>query len=156
MHNTNYIWDQNMDESRFVTGYNEKGNAYPVEKIKTVNAADDLHTTIEDYANFMINTMKGKNLKPEVFQEMIRKQVKVKEDKYFGLGFEIYDLGNGEYALSYSGADQGTRCIAIVLPNSGKGIVIFTNVDDGYKVYEKLVLHYLGKQGRKIIEIETK
>lgn len=87
---------------------------------------------------------------------MIRKQVKVKEDKYFGLGLEIYDLGKGEYALSHGGADQGTRCIAIVLPDSGKGIVIFTNVDDGYKVYEKLVLHYLGKQGRKIIEIETK
>ncbi len=114
------------------------------------------HTTIEDYGNFMISVMKGKNLKPEVFQEMIRKQVQVKEGKYFGLGFEIYDLGKGEYALSHSGADHGTRCIAIVLPNSGKGIVIFTNVDDGYKVYEKLVLHYLGKQGRKIIEIETK
>ncbi|MFS4430908.1 serine hydrolase [Chryseobacterium sp. S90] len=156
MRNTNYIWDQNTDESRFVTGYNEKGNAYPIEKIKTANAADDLHTTIEDYGNFMISVMKGKNLKPEVFQEMIKKQVKVKEDKYFGLGFEIYDLGNGEYALSHGGADQGTRCIAIVLPNSGKGIVIFTNVDDGYKVYEKLVLHYLGEQGQKIIKIETK
>ncbi|AYZ13083.1 DUF4440 domain-containing protein [Chryseobacterium arthrosphaerae] len=155
MHNTNYIWDQNTDETKFVAGYNEKGNAYPIEKIKTANAADDLHTTIEDYANFMISVMKGKNLKPEVFQEMIRKQVKVKEDKYFGLGLEIYDLGKGEYALSHGGADQGTRCIAIVLPDSGKGIVIFTNVDDGYKVYEKLVLHYLGKQGRKIIEIET-
>lgn len=156
MHNTNYIWDQNTDESRFVTGYNEKGNAYPIEKIKTANAADDLHTTIEDYGNFMISVMKGKNLKPEVFQEMTKKQVKVKEGKYFGLGFEIYDLGNGEYALSHGGADQGTRCIAIVLPNSGKGIVIFTNVDDGYKVYEKLVLHYLGEQGQKIIKIETK
>lgn len=156
MRNTNYIWDQNTDESRFVTGYNEKGNAYPIEKIKTANAADDLHTTIEDYGNFMVSIMKGKNLKPEVFQEMIKKQVKVKENKYFGLGLEIYDLGNGEYALSHGGADQGTRCIAIVLPNSGKGIVIFTNVDDGYKVYEKLVLHYLGKEGKKIVEIETR
>jgi len=156
MRNTNYIWDQNTDESRFVTGYNEKGDAYPIEKIKTANAADDLHTTIEDYGNFMISIMKGKNLKPEVFQEMIKKQVKVKEGKYFGLGLEIYDLGKGEYALSHGGADQGTRCIAIVLPNSGKGIVIFTNVDDGYKVYEKLVLHYLGEQGQKIIKIETK
>lgn len=156
MHNTNYIWDQNTDESRFVTGYNEKGNAYPIEKIKTANAADDMHTTIEDYGNFMISVMKGKNLKPEVFQEMIKKQVKVKEGKYFGLGFEIYDFGNGEYALSHGGADQGTRCIAIVLPNSGKGIVIFTNVDDGYKVYEKLVVHYLGEQGKKIVGIEQK
>ncbi|WP_312992903.1 serine hydrolase [Chryseobacterium flavum] len=156
MNDTSYIWDQNTDDSRFVTGYNEKGNAYPIEKIITVNAADDLHTTIEDYGNFMASVMKGKKLKPEIFREMIRKQVKVKENKYFGFGFEIYDLGNGEYALSHSGADQGTRCIAIVLPDSGKGIIIFTNIDDGYKVYEKLVVHYLGEQGKKIVEIETR
>ncbi|WP_250255656.1 class A beta-lactamase-related serine hydrolase [Chryseobacterium sp. Marseille-Q3244] len=156
MKDTNYIWDQNTDESRFVTGYNEKGETYPIEKIKKANAADDLHTTIEDYGNFMVSIMKGKNLKPEIFRDMIRKQVKIKENKYFGLGLEIYDLGGGEYALSHGGADQGTRCIAIVLPDSGKGIIIFTNIDDGYKVYEKLVVHYLGEQGRKIVDIETK
>ena len=156
MNNTNYIWDQNTEVTRFAIGYNTEGQPYPIEKNQTANAADDLHTTISDYGNFMVSVMKGKNLKPEVYKEMINKQVKIKENKYFGLGFEIYDLGNGEYALSHGGADQGTRCIALVLPNSGKGIIIFTNVDDGYKVYEKLVLHYLGEQGRKIVNIEQK
>ncbi len=156
MNDTNYIWDHNTDESRFAIGYNEKGEPYPLEKGKTANAADDLHTTVEDYGNFMVSVMKGSLLKPEVFQEMIGKQVKTRENKYFGLGFEIYDLGNGEYALAHGGADLGTRCIAIVLPKSGKGILIFTNTDEGYKVYEKLVTHYLGVQGRKIAEIENK
>ncbi|WP_347219729.1 serine hydrolase [Chryseobacterium sp.] len=156
MNDTNYIWDQKTDESRFAIGYNEKREPYPTEKNKTANAADDLHTTIGDYGNFMVSVMKGKNMKPEVFQEMITKQVKTKENKYFGLGFEIYDLGKGEYALSHGGADHGTRCIAFVLPGSGKGIIIFTNVDDGYKVYEKLVLHYLGEDGRKIADIENR
>lgn len=36
------------------------------------------------------------------------------------------------------------------------GILIFTNADEGYKVYEKLILQYLGKQGRKIVDIEMK
>lgn len=156
MKDTSYIWDKNTDESRFVTGYNEKREAYLVEKSNTANAADDLHTTIEEYGNFMVRVMKGKNLKPDVFQEMIKKQVKVKDQKYFGLGFEIYDLGNGNYALSHGGADKGTQCIAIIIPGSGKGIVIFTNIDDGYKVYEKLVRHYLGKEGKKIVDIETR
>jgi hypothetical protein len=80
--------------------------------------------------------------------------VKTKESKYFGLGFEIYDLGNGDYALSHGGADKGTRCIALFF-NSGKGILIFTNADDGYKVYEKLVIHYLGEE-EKIADIENK
>jgi hypothetical protein len=26
--------------------------------------------------------------------------------KHFGLGFEIYDLGNGEFALSHGGSDK--------------------------------------------------
>ncbi|WP_336704295.1 serine hydrolase [Chryseobacterium indologenes] len=156
MKDTSYIWDKNTDEARFAIGYDKNDKAYLTEKNNTANAADDLHTTIEDYGNFMISVMKGKNLKPDVFQEMIKKQVKTKENKYFGLGFEIYDLGNGDYALSHSGADKGTQCIAIILPNSGKGVVIFTNIDDGYKVYEKLVLHYLGKEGKKIVEIETR
>ncbi|RXM51676.1 MULTISPECIES: serine hydrolase [unclassified Chryseobacterium] len=156
MKDSNYIWDQNIDESRFAIGYNEEGKPYPIEKNTTANAADDLHTTIEDYGKFMVSLMTGKNLKPEVFQEMIKKQVKTKENKYFGLGLEIYDLGEGEYALSHGGADQGTRCIAFVLPKSGKGLLIFTNADNGYKVYEKLVLHYLGEEGRRIVDIENR
>ena len=155
MYDTGYIWDQHIDEERFAVGYNEKGISYPTEKNKTPNAADDLHTTIEDYGSFMVNVMKGKGLTSDVFREMIQKQIKTKENKYFGLGFEIYDLGNENYALSHGGADQGTRCIAFMLPKSGKGLLIFTNVDDGYKVYEKLVLHYLGKEGKKIVDIEN-
>ncbi|MDR6919594.1 serine hydrolase [Chryseobacterium sp. 2987] len=156
MGDTNYVWDKNTDESRFAIGYNKESLPYPVEKTKTANAADDLHTTIEDYGNFIVSVMKGSLLKRDIFQEMIKRQVKTKENKYFGLGFEIYDLGNGEYALAHGGADLGTRCIAIVLPKSGKGILIFTNTDDGYKVYEKLAIHYLGEQGKKIAEIENK
>ncbi|MEJ5106337.1 serine hydrolase [Chryseobacterium sp. MYb328] len=156
MNDTNYIWDQNTDESRFAIGYNEEGKPYPTEKNKTANAADDLHTTIGDYGNFMVNVMNGKNLKPEVFQEMIKKQIKIRDGIYFGLGFGIYDLGNGNYALSHSGSDPGTRCITFVLPKSGKGIIIFTNTDNGTKIYEKLVLHYLGEEGRKIADIENR
>jgi hypothetical protein len=43
-----------------------------------------------------------------------------------------------------------------MVPKTKQGLIIFTNVDEGYKVYEKLISHYLGEIGRKIIEIETK
>ncbi|WP_073552402.1 serine hydrolase [Elizabethkingia meningoseptica] len=156
MNDTNYIWDRNTDESRFAIGYNKEGKPYPTDKRKTANAADDLTTTIEDYGKFMVNIMNGGNLKPEVYKDMIKKQVKTGADKSFGLGFEIYDLGNGEYALSHGGSDNGTQCIVFILPQTRKGILIFTNTDDGYKVYEKLILQYLGEQGRKIVDTEMK
>ncbi|RZJ31505.1 MAG: serine hydrolase, partial [Chryseobacterium sp.] len=95
-------------------------------------------------------------LSPEVFKAMKTTQVETKKNKYFGLGFEIYDLGNDEIALSHGGSDKGVNTIAFILPKTKQGLVIFTNVDDGYKIYEPLMNLYFGEQGKKIVEIETK
>lgn len=156
MTDTNYIWTKDTDESRFAIGYDENGKAYETVKNKTVNAADDVVTTLEDYGNFLTDVMNGGHLKPEIFKEMMKPQVKTKENKYFGLGFEIYDLGNGEIALSHGGSDKGSQCIAFIIPKTKQGILIFTNVDNGYKVFEKLILNYLGDKGLLLINIETK
>jgi len=156
MNDTNYIWDKNTDEKRFATGYDNNGKPYEIIKNKTANAADDQHTTIEDYGKFLINILEGGSLSAKLYSEMIKKQVKTKENKYFGLGFEIYDLGNGEFALSHGGSDLGSQCITFILPKTKQGILIFTNSDEGYKIYEKLIVHYLGENGRKIVDIETK
>lgn len=156
MDDTDYIWNKNTDESRFSMGYNTDGKPYEMIKNKTANAADDLHTTIKDYGNFLFNVLNGANLNDSVYQEMLKNQVQTKENKYFGLGFEIYDLGNGTTAISHGGSDLGTNCIVILLPKTKKGILIFTNSDTGYKIYEHLVVRYLGEDGKKIVAIETK
>jgi CubicO group peptidase (beta-lactamase class C family) len=156
MTDTKYFWDAKTDESRFAIGYDKKGNAYETNKNKTANAADDLLTTIKDYGTFLCSVMNGDGLSKKVFEEMKSPQVDTKKNKHFGLGFEIYDLDNGEYALSHGGADKGAQTLVFLLPKTKQGILIFTNVDDGYKIYEKLLLHYLGENGKKIIDIETK
>lgn len=156
MHDTNYVWNDKTDESRFAIGYDKTGKPYETVKNKTANAADDLHTTIENYGNFLVSILDGGSLNKDTYSEMTKKQVKTKENKYFGLGFEIYDLGNDEFALSHGGSDLGSQCITFILPKSKQGILIFTNADEGYKVYEKLVVHYLGERGQKIVDIETK
>lgn len=156
MNDTEFYWSKKTDESRFAIGYNTDGVAYETFKNKTVSAADDLLTTIENYGTFLVSVMNNDGLSKAVFNEMITNQVATKKDKYFGLGFEIYDLGNGEIALSHGGSDKGVQTIFFIFPESKKGILIFTNVDDGYKVYEKLLLHYFGEAGKKIIDIEMK
>ena len=72
------------------------------------------------------------------------------------MGFEIYDLGNGEIVLSHGGSDNGVRTIFFIFPKTKNGILIFTNSDTGGSVYENLLKHYLGKSGQKIVDIETK
>lgn len=156
MEDTNYIWDKSTDESRFAIGHDKDANPYGTIQNSTPNAADDLHTTIQDYGNFLTNILNGANLKENIYQEMLRKQVQTKENKYFGLGFEIYDLGEEEYAISHGGSDQGSQCITFLLPKTKQGILIFTNSDIGHVIYEKLLVQYLGDKGKKIVAIETK
>jgi hypothetical protein len=52
MRDTRFVWDANMDESRFAVGYDAKGDAYKINKNKKANAADDLLTTVETTESF--------------------------------------------------------------------------------------------------------
>lgn len=155
MTDTRYVWDKNIDMSRLATGYDKNGKAYETVKNKIPNAADDLLTTIEDYGNFLTSIINGDGLTKEVFKEMTFDQVATTKGKHFGLGFEIYDLGNGELALSHSGSDNGVQTIFFIFPKDKNGIVIFTNSDTGGSVFGDLLKYYLGKNGQKIYDIET-
>jgi len=156
MDDTSYIWNEKKMADRIVVGYDKYGKPYDIVKNQTASAADDLVTSVEDYSKFLIAVMNNDLLSPDVFEAMKTKQVKTKANKYFGLGFEIYDLGNNEIALSHGGSDKGVNTIVFILPKTKQGLVIFTNVDDGYKVYESIINQYFGEVGKKIVEIETK
>lgn len=156
MNDTQYIWSDKVDLSRYAINYDKDGNAYETVKNKIASAADDLLTTIQDYGTFLCSVMNGDGLSKKVFEEMNSHQVATKKNKYFGLGFEIYDLGNENYALSHGGSDQGVQTLFFLLPKTKQGIIIFTNSDNGNKVYMKLIEHFLGENGKKLIEIETK
>ena len=98
----------------------------------------------------------GEGLSENVIEEMTKNQMVSTKGKHFGLGFEIYDLGNGEIAFSHGGSDNGFQTIIFILPKTKQGLLIFTNSDTGGSVYETLLKHYLGNYGQKIIDIETK
>ncbi len=155
MTDTRYVWDKNVDTTRLAIGYDKVGKEYESVKNKTPNAADDLLTTIEDYGNFLVSVLNSNGLTKEVFKEIQTNQISSINGKHFGLGFEKYDFKDGNFALSHGGADNGVQTIVFIFPKTRQGILIFTNVDDGYKVYEKLLIHYLGDYGKEIIEIET-
>ncbi|MFM9983653.1 MAG: serine hydrolase [Flavobacteriales bacterium] len=153
MRNTRFRWSDMLDTTKCAIGHSSEGRPYPWPKRNRANAADDLLTTISDYGIFLEALMNNEILSDSMFNEMIAPQVKTKENKYFGLGFERYDLGNGEYALSHGGSDEGVQCIVFLLPQTKDGLLIFTNQDNGYIVFEKIITHYLGEKGRKIVEI---
>ena len=156
MTDTRYVWDKNVDSTRLAIGNDKNGKAYETIKNKTPNAADDLLTTVEDYSKFLVTILNGDGLSKNIFEEMTKKQVASTKGKHFGLGLEIYDLGNEEVALSHGGSDNGVQTIFFLLPKTKNGLLIFTNSDTGGNIFETLIKHYLGNNGEKIIDIETK
>lgn len=148
MSDTHFWWDKKMDETRYAQNFNGKGEKLEIEKYYEANAAANLLTTIEDYGKFLEYMINGAGLTENLYQEMIKHQVKLKENDFFGLGWEILtDFNNDEFALLHTGKDPGVSTLAIWFPKSKNGYVIFLNGDNVGSIYEELLIKrlYLGK-----------
>lgn len=142
MTHTRFFWDSSIDESLFAVAHNAEGKPYDLQKHTTANAADLLLTTVDDYALFAINVMKSKGLSRAVFEDMVRPQAPYPSGKnlFFGLGWMVIPaLSNGEYALAHTGSDPGVNTVVILFPKSQRGLIVFTNGDNGAKVWTRIL-----------------
>jgi hypothetical protein len=110
-----------------------------------------LLTTIEDYGKFC-ECIKSTGLTKEVYAEMTSNQTVQRKTLWF-LGFEIYDLGNEEYLVSRR-FDKGVKPLCLFCKNKARTFDFY--FDTGVSIYEPLLTHYLGENGQKIFDIETK
>ncbi len=148
MNDTRFYWDDNMDESRFAYWHNYKGNLYNPASSKTssTNAAGSILTTVEDYCKFGVDILNGAGLSSDLFKEMISTEVKLVNHFEMGLCWEIVrDMPEGEYALVHGGTDNGVNTVCIFLPESKRGIIVFTNGDNGSSIAEKLIKKSFGE-----------
>ena len=146
MNDTRLKWDQKIPESRFAHWFDADGIEHKQDYKKTsVNAADDLITTIEDYGKFAVHVLQGGGLDSLVYNQMVRPYVPANSERYMSLGWELFlDLGTKkEYAIAHSGSDFGVQTLVILLPVSKQGLIIFTNGDNGFKLYEKIIVEML-------------
>lgn len=148
MKDAKYRWQDEVDESRFAFRHKNKETEYKNQRGMKASAAAGLLTTIEDYLKFGNNVINRSGLSKDLFNEMISTQLNIKNNVDQGLGWEIIrNLPNNEYALVHEGGSSGVRTIVVLLPVSKRGIVVFTNGDEGHKVYSKIIEEYfdLGK-----------
>ncbi|MGE0931730.1 serine hydrolase domain-containing protein [Peijinzhouia sedimentorum] len=149
MTDTRFWWDATMEEKRYAQNFDESGERIETAKYYEANAAANLLTTVEDYGNFLEYVINGAELSEELFTEILKPQVKLKEDDFFGLGWEILTgFSNNEYAILHSGKDPGVSTLAILFPKSKNGYLIFLNGDNTNAIYEELLTNrlYLGKE----------
>ena len=140
MTDTRFWWNSLMDESRYAQNFDATGNKIPTSKYYKANAAANLLTTVEDYGKFLEYVVNGAELSEELFQEMQKEQVKLKENDFFGLGWEILTgFKEDEFALLHTGKDPGVSTLAVLFPKSKNGYLIFLNGDNVNDVYEELL-----------------
>jgi CubicO group peptidase (beta-lactamase class C family) len=151
-----FTWNTNWNMDNVAYPYNKNLEEYDYAPRTELNAAAGLQTTIKDYTEVCAYVLNGGGLSKSLFNDMILPQVQVKENLFYGLGWEIIPLlSNNESVLMHSGDENGIKTMVVLLPKSKKGIVVFTNGDDGFKVYQKVIESYL-EEGKEIFEIKSK
>lgn len=109
------------------------------------SAADDLLTTAEDYARFVVSVMEGEGVSPSLLAERQRVQADRRGEicagipadlcpdrAGFTLGWELFDFGGTLYYL-HTGMDEDTFALAYWVPSTRSGTVILTNSREGYR-----------------------
>ncbi|GMN06156.1 hypothetical protein MTsPCn5_15450 [Croceitalea sp. MTPC5] len=154
--NIAFTWQSNWDMKKVVYPFDKNFGEYEYAPRTELNAAAGLLTTIKDYTEVCAYVINGAAFSKPVFEDMASPQVKVKENLFYGLGWEVIpELSNKESVIMHSGDENGIKTFAVLLPKSKKGMVIFTNANEGYKVYQKVVETYLD-EGKEIFEIKAK
>ena len=156
MNNTQLVWSTSMENKPFAKWHNSEYELYETDKYYEANAADNLLTTVEDYSKFMLYILRGAGISDSLQKDMIADQVRVSSFKHFGLGWWVDEKinANDDYTLVLAGDDIGVHCIAFILPNSEKGLLIFTNSDNGTDAYMEIINQYLENDAEGIIRAE--
>lgn len=114
---------------------------------KGYNAAASLHTSVSDYAKFMIALLKGTGLKKKTWQEMFKPQIRVDSkafpELYWGLGVGLEIEGKKKYFWHWG--DQGdSKCYMKADLNDQDGFLFFTNSANGLAVADRLLEDAMG------------
>jgi CubicO group peptidase (beta-lactamase class C family) len=142
---------------RLAVPHGPKGEK-PVDQVVTTwNGADQLRTTIGDYAKFVASVMNDERLTKEIAAEratMTRNQLTPENlekacneagdpdpctvSAGMALGWEVETV-NGVKILDHDGSDWGVKTFAMWVPSQGIGVVVFTNGENGKEVIRKVV-----------------
>jgi CubicO group peptidase (beta-lactamase class C family) len=112
------------------------------------NAAGSLLTTVSDYAKYLsrlvaIPPVPGLKLSPTSRRAMSTPVVRLNSALWWGLGWGIQRDEHGE-VLWHWGANNSFRNFVIADPANGRAVVVFTNSENGPRVYERVIVAVTG------------
>ena len=111
------------------------------------NAAASLLTTINDYAIFLRQIVapreQGIALAPATRAAMLEPRIRLNSALHWGLGWGIQRDEHGE-VLWHWGANNSFRNFVIADAVNGRAIVVFTNSENGPRIYERVIVAVTG------------
>jgi len=133
------------DSARAVQLVNPQWPVLPLYMVP--NAAASLLTTVSDYAKFLSQIVSSSNtainLSPAARKEMLSPQVRLNSALHWGLGWGIQRDEDGE-VLWHWGANNSFRNFVIADAVNGQAIVVFTNSENGPRIYERVIVAVTG------------
>ncbi|GAB3696722.1 hypothetical protein GCM10027592_20190 [Spirosoma flavus] len=101
-------------------------------------AAAGLWTTPSDLARFMLNVSNSYQADKGILKQETARQMLTKIPGAGGLGFGVD--GSGEtLRFRHSGGNAGFSCYAVAFAQTGRGVVVMTNSDNGTPLIHELV-----------------
>jgi CubicO group peptidase (beta-lactamase class C family) len=135
---------QYEDSARAVQLVNSQWAVLPLYMVP--NAASSLLTTVKDYTTFLRHLVAGPpglELSPAMRRAMTTPHIRLNSALYWGLGWGIQRDEHGE-VLWHWGANNSFRNFVIADPPNRRAIVVFTNSENGPRLYERVIVAVTG------------
>lgn len=155
MNNSSYKW-QSRFEKDFAYGHLKNGKTYNKDIDNEPRAGSTLETTANDYIKFLTAVLNQKILRKTSYDEIFSPQIRIRSLKNFGPNSKLTTNENDHINLSYGlgwvyletpygkgvskgGHGDGFQHYSILFPESGIGMLIMTNSDNGESIFKELL-----------------
>ncbi|WP_456429656.1 serine hydrolase [Rhodocaloribacter sp.] len=142
MMQSSFVWEDRFGPD-IAVGHLADGAALDKFTPAEGNAASSLHTTAQDYARFVAAVMNGEGLSTAMREAMLSPQSDAEDGIHWGLGWGLQETADGR-AFWHWGDNRGYKSFAIAFPEQRRGLVFFTNSDNGMLLLHALLAETLG------------
>ena len=136
MTRSSFIWKDSFSE-HLAVAHDTQGNSLNKFTPSEANAAFSLHTTIGDYAAFLLALARGEGLNAEGRMALWTPQMSAEDGIYWSEGLGLEPRREGQ-ALWHWGDQGGYRGYAYITPNAEEGMVYLSNSENGMLILDRL------------------